>query len=218
MSGLKPTPITYGELCQIRLRLTKRTFREVHSSEETSDEASFESPVVNGFIVKVLTACSRKKTEACCAPSLFPGTEIVSGLNDPIMGQVLIFKVQTGQEVYSSIVYRTPTFVEDILKKTWLAWLRVRRPPYCPECKKILMEIYQKQVDGKTWWGCYRKAAHKSKMPITMQWDITLSGEERAIARAMRADRIAIQKAINMQTCGAIKLCFFHKIINRQSG
>lgn len=196
MPALTPTLITCDELSQIRLRLTRRRFKEIHPSEDTSDVVSFQSPEVNGFVVKVLTACSRKKEEACRAPALFPDAGIVSGSDEPIMGEVLIFNTRTGREVYSSIVYRTPSFVEDLLAKAWLAWLRVQRPPRCPECKKVRMEICQVRVNGKTWWGCYRRASHSGKKPITMQWDIMLLGEERAIAQAMRADRAAIKKTI----------------------
>lgn len=191
-----PTVITYDELCQIRQRITKRGFKEVHASDDPyDDEVSFCSPEINGFTVKVSTACSREKTEACCAPSLFPGMQIVSGSSEPIMGCVRIFDARTGAEVYSSVVYRTPTFVEDLLKKAWLVWLRVRRPPNCPECK-TRMKIFRRQVNGQTWWWCDRKAAHSNGEPIWRPWDVMLSGEERALARAIRAERAAIKKAI----------------------
>lgn len=196
MPAITAAPVTYAEFCEIRQRVTKRTFKEVHSSEDTSSVASFESPKVNGFIVKALTACSRKKVEECDGLFLFSQDTIVSGLDEPIMGEVLIFDAQTGVEVYSSVIYRTPKFVEDFLKKVWLVWLRVRRPPFCPECKNIRMKIYQRRVNGKTWWGCRRDARHIKKGPIWRQWDIMLTGEEQAIAREMRADRAAIREAI----------------------
>jgi hypothetical protein len=162
--------------------------------EDVSDVVSFQSPEINGFVVKALTACSRRKVEECEGLSLFSQNEVVSGPDEPIMGEVLVFDVRTGMEVYFSIVYRTPTFVGDLINKVWLAWLRVRRPPSCPECKNVRMGIYQRRVNGKTWWGCRRDAAHGSRAPIWRQWDISLTGEERAIAQQMRADRVAIKK------------------------
>ena len=189
------TSIVYSQYREIERRIKKRGFREERSFERSSDEICFESPEVNGFKVRILTACSLEKREECRGLSLFSDGDVVSGPTEPIMGQVLIIDMRTGVEVYSGVVYRMPNFVENLLKKVWLAWLRVRRPPRCPECN-IRMEICRRRVNGQTWWGCRRAMAHSKKEPIGMPWDIMLSGEERAIVREMRKDRAAAKEAL----------------------
>jgi len=90
-----------------------------------------------------------------------------------------------------AIYYATPrnrsqNFKENFLWNARITWKRVENWPPCPKCPvdaKVNMEIIEKQNHGN-FWACYRTKDHADGMYAKMDWNFSLTPEERAIKNA----------------------------------
>jgi len=188
--------VTYRDFCEIAHRLRRRGFREISFSEEPSYEIGFVSIPRHGYAVKVWTTCEREKVERCSQLPLLSSDIVVGRPRYEDAGRVLIVSARDGREEYfAADVHRTKNFVENFLKRIWVTWLRIVRPPCCPRCN-ARMKIMRRRINGKTWWGCLNKEGHlPDKKPVWARWDIMLSDEVLALVKESRRSRNRYRKA-----------------------
>jgi hypothetical protein len=147
----------------------------------------------HGYTMKVWTSCLRALVRECSNDPENLFDVIVSIPTDEDCGWVLIVDEYNRAEYYARHVNRTKNFVENLLERAWITFLRMANRPLCPKCEKY-MHIHRKE-NMQTFWICKRASSHDTQKPFFKNWDFALTDKAQRAANKPRKSAANFRKA-----------------------
>lgn len=84
------------------------------------------------------------------------------------MGWVLITEGDTAI-YFAKPIKRTTSFIQNLLRKAWIAKWRVQNRPLCKQCKSY-MDVKSNKM-RQYFWGCFNNVYHHQNEPVFLGWD-----------------------------------------------
>jgi hypothetical protein len=85
-------------------------------------------------------------------------------------------------------IHRTKNFVDNLLRRAWVAMWRVIHRPCCPECNQLMCIVPGRSLKSR-YWLCDNRLAHSNGKRTRSDWDHGLPPDAKKYTERLRKQR-----------------------------